>query len=45
MKRFNLKKQNEVVEKRQVKISNIFPDLHDVDINRAWKIIRENINI
>jgi hypothetical protein len=51
MQRFNLKKLNEVESKRQyqVKISNRFAALEnlvdDMDINRAWETIRENIKI
>jgi hypothetical protein len=49
MQRFNLKKLNEVEGKEQyrVEISNRFAALEnldaEVDINRAWKTIRENI--
>jgi hypothetical protein len=51
MERFNLKKLNEVVNKEQyrVEISNRFAALEnlntEVDINRAWETIRENIKI
>jgi hypothetical protein len=51
MKRFNLKKQNEVEgkEQHQIKISNRFVALEnlyeDVDINRDWETITENIKI
>jgi hypothetical protein len=51
MERFNLKKLDEVEGKKQyrVKISNRFAALenldNDVDINRAWETIRENIKI
>jgi hypothetical protein len=51
MERFNLIKRNHIKGKElyQVKISNRFTALEnlvdDVDINRAWKIIRENIQI
>jgi hypothetical protein len=51
MKSFNLKKLNEVEGKEQyrVKISNKFAGLEnldtEVDINRAWETIRENIKI
>jgi hypothetical protein len=49
MERFNLKKLNEVEGKEQyrVEISNRFAALEnldtEVDINRAWETIRENI--
>jgi hypothetical protein len=51
MKRFNLKKLNEVEDKEQyrLKVSNRFAALEsldaEVEINNAWKMIRENINI
>jgi hypothetical protein len=51
MERFNLKKINEVKGKEpyHVGVSNRFTALEDleteVDINRAWEIIRENITI
>jgi hypothetical protein len=51
MKRFNLKKLDEVKgkEQYQVEISNRFAALenldHDVNINRAWETIRENIKV
>jgi hypothetical protein len=51
MERFNLKKLNEVEDKEQshVQISNRFANLenldNEVDINRAWETIRENIKI
>jgi hypothetical protein len=54
MQRFNLKTLNdaEVKEQYQVKISTTFPNLEnfdddddDVDINRAWKSIRENMKV
>jgi hypothetical protein len=51
MERFSLKKLNEVEGKEQyrVEISNKFAVLKNVDteldINRAWKTIRENIKI
>jgi hypothetical protein len=51
MERFNLKKLNEVEGKElyRVKNSNRFAALEnldrDVDINRAWETIRENISI
>jgi hypothetical protein len=51
MERFILKKLNEVDGKEQyrVEISNRFAVLEnldtEVDINRAWKTIRENIKI
>jgi hypothetical protein len=43
MERFNLRKLNEVQDKEQYRaeISNRFTK---VDINRAWKTIRDNIN-
>jgi hypothetical protein len=50
MERFNLKKLNEVEGKEQyhVEVSNRFAALEDLDaeveINSAWKMIRENIN-
>jgi hypothetical protein len=48
MKRFNLKKLNEAEDYEQcrVKISNGLPALEnfdDVNINRAWETIRQNI--
>jgi hypothetical protein len=49
VERFNLKKLNEVEGKEQhnIKISNRFTPLEkldaEVDINRAWETIRENI--
>jgi uncharacterized FlaG/YvyC family protein len=48
--RFNLKKLNEVEGKEQyhVEISNRFASLEnldEVDINRVWESIRENIKI
>jgi hypothetical protein len=51
MERFNLKNLNEVEvkERHHVQISNRFTKLEnlntEVDINRAWGTIRENINI
>jgi hypothetical protein len=51
MERFSLKKLNEVEgkEKYHVDISNRFAALEnldsEVDINRTWKTIRENIKI
>jgi predicted metallo-beta-lactamase superfamily hydrolase len=50
MERFNLKKLNEVEGKEySVEISNRFTALEnsdtEVDINRAWETIRENIKI
>jgi hypothetical protein len=51
MERFNLQKLNEVEGKEQylVEISNTFAALEnliaEVDINRAWETMRENINI
>jgi hypothetical protein len=48
MERFNLKKLNEVEGKEQyhVEISNRFAALDtDVDVNKAWEIIREDIKI
>jgi hypothetical protein len=51
MERFNLKKLKEVEVKEQyrVEISNRFAALEEldteVDINRAWETIRENITI
>jgi hypothetical protein len=51
MERFNLKKLDVVEGKKQyrVEISNRFAALEnlddDVDINRAWETIRENIRI
>jgi hypothetical protein len=51
MERFNLKKLNEVEGKEQyrVEISNRFVALEnfdtEVDINRAWETIRENIKV
>jgi hypothetical protein len=49
MERFNLKKLNEVERKKQyhAEISNRFPSMknleEEVNINRAWETIRENI--
>jgi hypothetical protein len=49
MERFNRKKLNKVEDKGQyhIEISNRFTSLGnldtEVDINRAWKTIRENI--
>jgi hypothetical protein len=51
MEKFNLKKLNEVVSKEQyrVEITNRFATLEnldtEVDTNRAWETIRENIII
>jgi hypothetical protein len=51
MERFNLKKLNEVEGKEQycVQISNRFAALEnldtEVDVNKSWETIRENINI
>jgi hypothetical protein len=51
MKRFNLKKLNEVESKKKyrVVVSNRFADLEDLDaeveINSVWETIRENIKI
>jgi hypothetical protein len=51
MDRFNFKKLNEVEGKEQsrVEVSNRFAALRDLDkeleINSAWEMIRENINI
>jgi hypothetical protein len=51
MKRFNLKKLNEKEGKEQyrVEISNRFGALEildaEVDINKAWETIRENLKI
>jgi hypothetical protein len=51
MERFNLKKLNEVEGKKQclIEISNRFAALENLDaevnINRAWETIRENIKI
>jgi hypothetical protein len=51
MKRFSLKKLNEIDGKEQhrVEISNRFAALEnldtEVDINRAWDTIRERIKI
>jgi hypothetical protein len=51
MERFNLKKLNEVESKEQycVEISNRFAALEnvdtEVDVSKAWEIIRENIKI
>jgi hypothetical protein len=51
MERFNLKKLNDVKGKGgyRVEISNRFAALEnldtDVNINRAWETIRENIKI
>jgi hypothetical protein len=51
MERLNLKKLNAVEDKEQyhVEISNRFAALEnlcsEVDINRAWETIRENIKI
>jgi hypothetical protein len=51
IERFNLKKLNEVEGKEQyrVELSNRFAALEDlnadVEINSAWEMIRENINI
>jgi 50S ribosomal subunit-associated GTPase HflX len=51
MERFSSKKLNEVKAKEQyqVEISNRFTALHnlddEVDINRAWETMRENIKI
>jgi hypothetical protein len=51
MQRFYLKNLNDadVKEQYQIKISNRFPAMENlddnVDINKAWKNIRENIKI
>jgi 50S ribosomal subunit-associated GTPase HflX len=48
MERFNLKKLNKVEVKEQyhVEVSNRFAALDtEVEINSAWEMIRENINI
>jgi hypothetical protein len=51
MERFNLEKLNDVVGKEQfrVEVSNRFAPLVDldaeVDINSAWEMMRENINV
>jgi hypothetical protein len=51
MERFNHKKLNEVRDKEQfhIEVSNRFAVLEDLDveveINSAWKMIRENIKI
>jgi hypothetical protein len=51
MERLNLEKLNEVQDKEQyhVEVSNRFASLEnldgDVDINRAWETVRENIKI
>jgi hypothetical protein len=51
VKRFNLKKLDEVEGKEQyrVELSNRFAALEDLDteveINSAWEMIRENIKI
>jgi hypothetical protein len=51
MERFNLKKLNEVEDKKryQVEVSSRFAALEDLDtkveINSAWETIRENIKI
>jgi hypothetical protein len=51
MEKFSLKKLNKVEGKEQyhVEISNRFPALEnldaEVDINRAWDTVRENMNI
>jgi hypothetical protein len=51
MERFNNKKLNDVEGKEQyfVEVSNRFTALEDLDaeveINSAWEMIRENINI
>jgi hypothetical protein len=51
MKKFNLKKLNDVEGKEQfrVEVSNRFSGLEDLDaeveINSAWEMIRENIKI
>jgi hypothetical protein len=50
MERFNLKlNEAEGKEQYRVEISNRFPALEnlyaEVDINRAWETIRENIKI
>jgi hypothetical protein len=51
MERFNLKKINDVESKEQfcVEVSNRCAALDDLDeeveINSAWEMIRENINI
>jgi hypothetical protein len=47
MERFNLKRLSDVeVKKRyQVNISNKFAAFDDVDINRTWESIRENMEV
>jgi hypothetical protein len=47
MERFNLKKLNRVEGKEQYRaeISKRFAALENLDINRAWETIRENIKI
>jgi hypothetical protein len=51
MERFNLKRLNEVEVKEQyrVEVSNRFAALEDLDaeveINNAWKMIRESIKV
>jgi hypothetical protein len=50
MQRFDLRKLNDAeVKKYQVKIKNTFADFENsndnVDINKAWENIRENIKI
>jgi hypothetical protein len=51
MERFNLKKLNEVEDKEKyhIEVSNSFGALEDLDveveINSAWEMIRENIQI
>jgi hypothetical protein len=51
MQRFDLRKLNDAIvkEEYQIKISNRFAALENlddnVDINRAWENIRENIKI
>jgi hypothetical protein len=51
MERFNLKKLNEVESKEQycIEISNRFAASEnldtEVDVNKAWETIRENIKI
>jgi hypothetical protein len=48
METFNLKKLNEVEDKEQfrVEVSNRFASLGaEVEINRVWETIRENIKI
>jgi hypothetical protein len=43
MERLNLKKLNEAVDKKQYRVE-IFENLNtEVDINRAWETVRENI--